>query len=76
VVFFAVYAGLVNNQRFSRFVRYNAMQSILLDIVLVRRPLPILRTPLSAVSALESLRTASRLFLGTVHCAASTVQPA
>ncbi|KAK9832642.1 hypothetical protein WJX81_006487 [Elliptochloris bilobata] len=35
VVFFAIYAGLVNNQRFSRFVRYNAMQSILLDIVLV-----------------------------------------
>ncbi len=38
VVFFAIYAGLVNNQRFSRFVRYNAMQSILLDIVLVSWP--------------------------------------
>ena len=37
-MFFAIYAGLVNNQRFPRFVRYNGMQAILLDIVLVSRP--------------------------------------
>ena len=36
-MFFAIYAGLVNNQRFPRFVRYNGMQAILLDIVLVSR---------------------------------------
>ncbi|KAK9905955.1 hypothetical protein WJX75_009477 [Coccomyxa subellipsoidea] len=35
IVFFAIYAGIVNNQNFSRFVRYNALQSILLDIILI-----------------------------------------
>ena len=35
VVFFALYYGVVNNYNFSRFVRYNAMQTILLDILLI-----------------------------------------
>ncbi len=35
VVFFALYYGIVNNFNFSRFVRYNAMQTILLDILLI-----------------------------------------
>ncbi len=35
VVFFAVYLGIVNNQSFSRYVRFNAMQAVLLDILLV-----------------------------------------
>ena len=35
VVFFALYYGIVNNYNFSRFVRYNAMQTILLDILLI-----------------------------------------
>jgi uncharacterized membrane protein len=33
--FFGVYIGIVNNQSFSRFVRVNAMQAILLDILLI-----------------------------------------
>ena len=36
VAFFAIYSGIVNNRsQFSRFVRVNAMQSIVLDILLI-----------------------------------------
>ena len=35
IVFFAVYLGIVQNQQASRFARYNAMQAILLDILLI-----------------------------------------
>eukprot|EP00887_Chlorella_sp_A99_P002307 scaffold10.g2307.t1 len=35
VSFFIVYLGVVNNTRWSRFVRYNAMQAILLDVLLI-----------------------------------------
>lgn len=35
IVFFAIYGGIVQNQNFSRFVRYNALQAILLDIILM-----------------------------------------
>ena len=49
IVFFAVYSGIVNNQNFSRYVRFNALQSILLDIILMcalLRPLsPLLCSP-------------------------------
>lgn len=34
-VFFAVYLGIINNQNFSRYVRFNAMQAVLLDVVLI-----------------------------------------
>ncbi|GIL65905.1 hypothetical protein Vafri_19537 [Volvox africanus] len=34
IVFFGLYIGVVNNARFSRFVRFNAVQAILLDILL------------------------------------------
>lgn len=35
LVFLGIYNGIVNNQNFSRFVRYNAMQAVLLDILLM-----------------------------------------
>lgn len=38
IVFFAIYSGIVNNQNFSRYVRFNALQSILLDIILMCAP--------------------------------------
>ncbi|DBB11553.1 TPA: hypothetical protein ACH3X3_006949 [Trebouxia sp. C0006] len=34
-VFFAVYLGIINNQNFSRYCRFNAMQAVLLDVVLI-----------------------------------------
>lgn len=34
-VFFGVYLGVIQNYRFSRYVRYNAMQAVLLDVLLV-----------------------------------------
>lgn len=34
IAFFGLYIGVVNNPKFSRFVRFNAVQAILLDILL------------------------------------------
>lgn len=35
IAFFAVYLGIINSTRFSRYVRFNAMQAVLLDIILI-----------------------------------------
>mmetsp|Transcript_85440 Transcript_85440/g.174284 ORF Transcript_85440/g.174284 Transcript_85440/m.174284 type:complete len:115 (+) Transcript_85440:3-347(+) len=35
LVFLGIYSGIVNNQNNSRFVRYNAAQAVLLDILLI-----------------------------------------
>lgn len=35
IAFFALFSGVVMNPRFSRFVRFNTMQSILLDMALI-----------------------------------------
>lgn len=35
IAFIAVYSGIVNNQNFSRFVRYNALQAVLLDVLII-----------------------------------------
>jgi uncharacterized membrane protein len=35
IAFFGIYIGIVNNTSIKRFVRYNAMQAMLLDVVLV-----------------------------------------
>ncbi len=35
LVFLGIYTGIVNNQNLSRFVRYNAMQAVLLDVLLM-----------------------------------------
>ena len=73
VVFFAIYAGLVNNQRFPRFVRYNGMQAILLDIVLVSRRL--IRVKLCLISATlvcaaSPLKMLYFEFAVSIHCGA------
>ena len=43
IIFFALYLGVVRNENISHFIRFNAMQAILLDIVLIlcRLVLPI-----------------------------------
>ena len=35
IIFFALFLGVVRNERISHFVRFNAMQAILIDILLV-----------------------------------------
>jgi hypothetical protein len=35
IVFLGVYSGIINNPNFSKFVRYNAMQAVLLDVLLM-----------------------------------------
>ena len=39
-VFFAIYLGIVNNQSLDRSVRFNALQAVLLDIILMCAPTP------------------------------------
>ena len=43
IIFFALYLGVVRNENISHFIRFNAMQAILLDIVVIlcRLVLPI-----------------------------------
>lgn len=35
IAFFAVYLGIINSANFNRYVRFNAMQAVLLDIILI-----------------------------------------
>lgn len=35
IVFLGLYNGIINNQNIGRFIRYNAMQAILLDVLLM-----------------------------------------
>merc|ERR1712216_221416 len=35
VIFFGIYIGLVNNRSMSRFVRYNALQAIMVDVLML-----------------------------------------
>jgi hypothetical protein len=35
IIFLGVYSGIVSNTNLSRFIRYNAMQAVLLDILLM-----------------------------------------
>lgn len=35
LVFLGIYSGIVNNRSLSRFIRYNAMQAVLLDVLLI-----------------------------------------
>jgi hypothetical protein len=35
LLFLAVYSGVANNASLSRFIRYNAMQAVLLDVLIM-----------------------------------------
>lgn len=35
LIFLGVYSGIVNNRSLSRYIRYNAMQAVLLDILIM-----------------------------------------
>jgi len=63
IIFFALYLGVVRNENISHFIRFNAMQAILLDIVLMlcRLVLQILEGPQVAFIA-ETLY--NMVFLG------------
>ena len=63
IIFFALYLGVVRNENISHFIRFNAMQAILLDIVLIlcRLVLPIFEGPQVAFIA-ETLN--NMVFLG------------
>ena len=63
IIFFALYLGVVRNENISHFIRFNAMQAILLDIVLMlcRLVLPIFEGPQLAFIA-ETLY--NMVFLG------------
>ena len=64
IIFFALYLGVVRNENISHFIRFNAMQAILLDIVLIlcRLVLPIFSNGLKVAFISETLY--NMVFLG------------
>jgi uncharacterized membrane protein len=66
IVFFLIFLLVVRNSNINRFIRFNAMQAILLDIVLIicRVILQILGSALQGGLLLETLMNV--IFLGTV----------
>ena len=66
VIFFALYLGVVRNENISHFIRFNAMQAILLDIVLMLcgLVLPILRNAFQIAFIAETLY--NMVFLGVL----------
>jgi len=66
VIFFALYLGVVRNENISHFIRFNAMQAILLDIVLMLcgLVLPIFSKGLQVAFIAETLY--NMVFLGAL----------
>jgi uncharacterized membrane protein len=66
VIFFALYLGVVRNENINHFIRFNAMQAILLDIVLVLCALvfSLLAPSLGGGLILETLLNV--IFLGSI----------
>ncbi len=66
VIFFALYLGVVRNENISHFIRFNAMQAILLDIVLMLcgLVLPLLRSAFQVAFIAETLY--NMVFLGVL----------
>ena len=64
IIFFALYLGVVRNENISHFIRFNAMQAILLDIVLMLcgLVLPIFSNGLQVAFIAETL--SNMVFLG------------
>ncbi|PRW39238.1 TIC 20- chloroplastic [Chlorella sorokiniana] len=72
VVFFAVYLGIINNPNFTRYVRYNAMQAILLDIILILPGLieSIVRPPMGGPGLQIYITLYNTIFLFLFACVA------
>jgi uncharacterized membrane protein (DUF441 family) len=66
IIFFALYLGVVRNENISHFIRFNAMQAILLDIVLMLcgLVLPIFSNGLQVAFIAETL--SNMVFLGAL----------
>ena len=66
IIFFALYLGVVRNENINHFIRFNAMQAILLDIILVLCSLilPILAGGVQVKFVIETLF--NMVFLGVV----------
>jgi len=66
VIFFALYLGVVRNENISHFIRFNAMQAILLDIILMLcgLVLPIFARGLQVAFIAETLY--NMVFLGAL----------
>jgi uncharacterized membrane protein len=68
VVFLGVYAGLVNNQNLDRFVRVNAAQAVLLDILLIlpRLALDALAPPTTSVGLAVTIQADNAVFVAAL----------
>ncbi|KAL4419302.1 hypothetical protein ABPG77_001634 [Micractinium sp. CCAP 211/92] len=72
ILFFAVYLGIINNGNFSRYVRYHAMQAILLDIILILPGLieSIFRPPMGGPGLQLYITLQNTIFLFLFACVA------
>ncbi|GAB4819498.1 hypothetical protein N2152v2_006544 [Parachlorella kessleri] len=72
IVFFAVYLGIIQNFRFSRYVRYNAMQAILLDVILILPGLleSVFRPPMGGPGLQIYITGYNTIFLYVLFCVA------
>eukprot|EP00877_Chromochloris_zofingiensis_P004796 jgi/Chrzof1/14317/UNPLg00589.t1 len=73
IVFLAVYSGIVNNQSLSRFIRYNAMQAVLLDILLIIPQVlldDVVKQPAGGLALQAYISTNNTIFLFVAVCVA------
>lgn len=73
ICFFGIYIGIVNNMQVSRFVRFSAMQAVLLDILLVLPRLleQLVSPPTSAGVALQAYISAQNaIWISVAACVA------
>jgi hypothetical protein len=71
-IFFAVYLGIINNQNMSRYTRFNAMQAVLLDIILILPGLVerLFRPPTTGLGLQLYISTYNTVWLFVFFCVA------
>eukprot|EP00879_Flechtneria_rotunda_P002789 GHRR01002998.1.p1 GENE.GHRR01002998.1~~GHRR01002998.1.p1 ORF type:complete len:212 (+),score=45.30 GHRR01002998.1:166-801(+) len=72
IAFFGVYLGIVQNQKWSRFVRFNGMQAMLLDILLIlpRLAEQVLSTPTSGWGLQAYITAQNTVWIFVAACVA------
>lgn len=72
IVFFALYLGVINNPNFSRYVRFNGMQAVLLDIILILPGLleSVFKVPMGGPGLQLYITLQNTIFLFLLACVA------
>ncbi|ELR98379.1 Tic20 family protein [Gloeocapsa sp. PCC 73106] len=77
IIFFALWLGVVRNQRISHFIRFNTMQAILIDIAIILFGLVLQVIIIGSGSGLIATTLSNVIFLGVlVACIYGIIQSA